>query len=187
MHKYVFADTNLFEQFSPITDIDWLALANCESATLLVSSVTIRELNRHKDGAANGRLKRKAAAVLSGLKRYSEQGAPAKIRAGVELEFQTQEPRIDFAAHQLDEQDGDDRLVATALTFALGKGLTSESVLVATGDFGLQLKLRSQPLVGIIPLPDELRLPDEPDAEERLIRELKEEVRTLRDAVPKLD
>jgi hypothetical protein len=186
MHKYIFTDTNLFEQFAPITDIDWLTLAGCESATLLVSSVTIRELNKHKDGTTRGRLKRRAAAALSNLKRYSDCGTPASIRDGVKLDFRMREPLIDFTAYHLDKEDNDDRLVASALAFAMAEHLAGESVLVATGDFGLGLKVRAQPLLSLLSLPEGLRLPDEQDADERLVGELRAKVERLQSNLPNL-
>ena len=187
MHKYVFTDTNLFEQFQPITNIDWLTLAGCDSATLLVPGVTLRELNEHKDGATRGRLKRKAAAALSDLKRYADRGTPAKIRDGVHLDFRTAEPLIDFSDYHLDKTLGDDRLIASAIEFASENKISAECVLVATGDFGLELKAKSQAMLRPLSMPDALRLPDEADEEEKQIRELKEEVRILRDALPDLD
>jgi hypothetical protein len=187
MHKYIFTDTNLFEQFQPITGIDWLALASCDSATLLVPSVTLRELNEHKDGATRGRLKRRAAAALIDLKKYSDQGTPAKIRDGVDLDFRVSEPLIDFAQHHLDERLNDDRLIASAIEFATERMITAECVLVATGDFGLELKVKSQSLLRSLPLPEALRLPDEVDAEEKQIRDLREELGNYQTSLPNLD
>jgi hypothetical protein len=186
MHKYIFTDTNLFEQFQPITDIEWLKLAGCDRVTLLVPSVTVRELNEHKDGATRGRLKRKAAAALIALKKYSDQGSPIEIRDGVELDFRQHEPLIDFESHHLDRGLDDDRLIAAAIDFAIEKKLTPESVMIATGDFGLQLKVKAQPLVELLALPDHLRLPDELDADEKRIRELEAEIGALRSARPRL-
>jgi hypothetical protein len=186
MHKYVFTDTNLFEQYQPITDIDWLALANCASVSLLVPSVTIRELNDHKDGATRGRLKRKASAALIQLKRYSDVGTPAKIREGVYLDFRPREPLIDFGMHHLDAKLNDDRLLASAIELAIEKQLGPQSVLVATGDFGLELKIKSQSLIAPLRLPDTVRLPNELDQEETRIKDLENEVRRLRGSIPQL-
>ena len=186
MHKYIFTDTNLFEQFQPITDIDWLKLAGCDRITLLVPSVTVRELNEHKDGATRGRLKRKAAAVLIALKKYSDQGTPIEIRDGVELDFKQREPLIDFATYHLDPGLDDDRLIASAISFAIEEKLTPESVIVTTGDFGLQLKIKAQPLIRLLPLPDELRLLDELGTDEKRVRELENELSNLKATFPDL-
>src|SRR5579872_1197745 len=184
MHKYVFLDTNVFEQFQPITDIDWLNLTGGERVTLLIPSSTIRELNEHKDGATRGRLRSKAAVALVQLKKYADQGLPAQIRDGVELNFRPQEPRIDFEAHHLDPKWDDDRLIASAVAFAAEGQLVRELVLVATGDFGLELKLNDQTYVGVLPLPDELRLPAELDSDEKEMRNLQRRVRELESAAP---
>jgi hypothetical protein len=186
MHKYIFTDTNLFEQFQPITDIDWLSLAGCDCATLLVPSVTIRELNEHKDGATRGRLKRRAAAALVQLRKYADQSAPVKIRDGVFLEFRENEPLIEFGSYHLDPQLNDDRLLASALALALEKGLGRDSVLVTTGDFGLELKAKSQQLIAPLALPETYRLSPELDEEEKQIRELKCRLQRLEKAAPDL-
>src|SRR5271166_6787200 len=67
MTKYIFTDTNLYEHFPPLTDVDWLTLADCETAVLIVPAIVITELNNHKDGATRARLKKKAKSVLSRL------------------------------------------------------------------------------------------------------------------------
>jgi hypothetical protein len=186
MHRYVFTDTNLFEQYQSITNIDWLTLAGCDFVSLEVPSVTVRELNDHKDGATRGRLKRRAGAALSALRKYSDEGTPAKVRESVHLEFRPREPLIDFGMYHLDPKLNDDRLIASAIELAIEKQLGPESVLVTTGDFGLELKIKSQPLISPLRLPDELRLPNEPDQEEARIRDLEAEILRLRSSVPEL-
>lgn len=184
MRKYVFLDTNVFEQFQPITDIDWLNLTQGERVTLLVASVTVRELNEHKDGAKRGRLRNKAAATLVQLKKYADQGLPVQLRDGVELNFRPQEPRIDFEAHRLDPKLADDRLIATAIAFVAEEQVASQRVLVASGDFGLELKIKDQNHIGVLPLPEALRLPAELDDDEKQIRNLQSRIRELESAAP---
>jgi hypothetical protein len=186
MHKYIFTDTNLFEQFQPITDIDWLSLAKCTSATLIIPAVTLKELNEHKDGASRGRLKRKAASALSALRRYSVEPAPVYVRPSVEIEFRPAEPNINFAEYHLSEGVEDDRLLAAGIQFSIENALDGLSVLITTGDFGLELKAKSQTLVAPLALPEAYRLPPEPDDEEKQIAEMKRRLLQLERAAPGL-
>jgi hypothetical protein len=186
MHKYIFVDTNLFEQFQPIENIDWLALAEGDGVTLVVPSVTLSELNRHKDGANRGRIKRRAASALSQLSKYARQEESSILRAGVDLAFRHQEPLIDFAAYRLSKDIADDRLLASAIEFACEGDFPDGSVMVATGDLGLELKTRAQRLISPLLLPSKLRLPDEADVDENKIRDLEGELRRLRNSAPQL-
>ncbi|HLH05732.1 MAG TPA: PIN domain-containing protein [Terriglobales bacterium] len=186
MHKYIFVDTNVFEQFQPIGDIDWLQIAACDTATLVVAPIVIFELNEHKDGATRSRLKKKSATVLSELRRMSGQTEPIRIRKNVDLEFRIKEPTIDFGSYQLSNSVSDDRLLAAAIEFALEKGLDRTSVLVATGDFGLELKARAQSLCGELRMPEANRLPLELDDDERELRELKRQLQEIQNASPDL-
>jgi hypothetical protein len=186
MHKYIFGDTNLFEEFLPIVDVDWLALADCTSATLVIPAATIRELNAHKDGANRGRLKRKAAAALIQLKKYKALAGRPQIRDNVFLEFRPQEPLINFADYHLDPTKNDDRLLASAIEFGLEKGLPRESILIATGDWGLELKADCQPSVTPLPLPDKYRLAPELDDEQKQTKDLQQRLQRLQGASPDL-
>jgi hypothetical protein len=186
MHKYVFTDTNLFEQFQPIENIDWLLLAGCDSVTLVIPAVTLSELNKHKDGATRGRIKRRAANTLSQLSKYARKETSPILRPGVNLIFRHQEPLIDFAAYHLSKDMPDDRLLASGIEFACERNIRDGSVMIATGDLGLELKTKAQSLVLPLPLSHNLRLPDEPDAEENRIKELEAEVKKLRSSAPEL-
>src|SRR5579885_114537 len=185
MHKYIFVDTNLFEQYQPIEDIDWLSLANCTSATIVIAPVVLSELNEHKDRGSRGRLKRKATSALSALRTYSIQSTPL-IRPLVDLRFRTKEPTIDFAGYQLNDSVNDDRLIASAIEFALEGNLDKATVFIATGDLGLELKTKSQNLVAPLPLPEERRLPQEPDDDEKEIQKLTKQLQQLQAAAPDL-
>ncbi len=187
MHKYVFTDTNLFEQFQPIENIDWVNLSGGDTVTLVVPAVTLSELNKHKDGAIRGRIKRRAANVLSQLSAYSRQPGRVVLRNGVDLIFRHQEPLIDFTERHLSKDVPDDRLLASAIEFAGEKNILDRSVMVATGDLGLELKIKGQDLLNPLLLPQELRLADELDPEETKIKELTTELQRIRSSIPELN
>jgi hypothetical protein len=186
MHKYIFTDTNLFEQFQPIENIAWLELAEADTVTLIVPNVTLGELNKHKDGATRPRLKRRSAGALSQLSKLSRTPEPRTLRPGVDLAFRHQEPLIDFAAHHLSKDVADDRLLASAVEFALENNLPHGAVMITTGDLGLELKVKGQALIEPLLLPPELQLPDEIDPAEAKIIELETELKSLRASVPRL-
>jgi len=184
--KYVFLDTNIFEQFQPIHDIDWPSVASCTSVALIIPPIVIRELNEHKDSASRGRLRRKADSTLKELHALSRNPTPIVIRQCVELLFEKREPLLDFVSYGLDEHVNDDRLIASAIAFAEAQGLPAETVLVATGDFGLQLKAEGQPRITCLPIPETYRLPAESDDEEKELRQLQRDLLQLRNTLPDL-
>ena len=186
MHKFIFIDTNIFEHFPPLKDIDFARLANCTSVTLVIPPITIRELNRHKDTSTRARLRRRAGAALRDLSHWSRTTPPVVIRPSVELTFRAKEPLIDFIAFHLRSDIPDDELLATAIEFAAEQKLGPESVLVTTANLGLLLKGQSQQAIQMLPMPESLRLPDEPDAEEKRIKELEQRLDNLSIGLPRL-
>ncbi len=186
MHKFVFLDTNVFEHFPPLEDIDWARLASADSVTLVIPQVTIRELNRHKDTSQRPRQKRRAADSLRKLSTLANAASSGAIRPAVDLVFRPHDALIDFSAFHLRRDVPDDELLASAIEFATEKRLDQGSVLVSTADLGLQLKGSSQLSIGVLPMPESMRLPDEPDSEERRVKELEERLQRLSGSLPKL-
>jgi hypothetical protein len=187
MHKFVFVDTNVFEHFPPLADVDWTELADCSSVTLVIPQVTIRELNRHKDTSPKPRARRRAAGALRKLSEWAKATPPVIIRPSVELSFRPNEALIDFATFHLRHDVPDDELLASAIEFASERQLGADSVLVSTADLGLQLKGRSQGTIKMLSMPESLRLPDEPDSEEKRLRELEESLQQISSRLPKLN
>jgi predicted ribonuclease YlaK len=186
MHKFIFIDTNVFEHFPPLSDLDWLKLAACTSATLVIPQITIRELNRHKDKSERSRQKRRAANALRDLSSWSRSPAPTTIRPSVDLIFWPNEPLIDFHSFRLSPDIPDDQLLASAIEFAKEKQLGPESVLVASADLGLEIKGRTQPSIQMLAMDETLRLADEMDPEERRTKELENRLRQLTSQIPQL-
>jgi hypothetical protein len=184
--KFIFTDTNLFEHFPPVSQIDWPGLACCGRVVLIVPPVTISELNKHKDTSTRSKLKRRATEALLELSRYSKLESPIEVRPNVEIQFRSREPLIDFGEFQLSPVVNDDRLLASAIEFAIEEGLDKAEVLVTTADLGLTLKVNGQTLIGGLPLPETLRLPDDLDDDSKKIKLLEDELRKLRNALPAL-
>ncbi|ABF39983.1 hypothetical protein Acid345_0980 [Candidatus Koribacter versatilis Ellin345] len=186
MHKFVFLDTNIFEHFPPITDIDWPRLADCDSVTLVISPVTIGELNRHKDGANRPRLKQRAATAIRLLSTYERLGGTPTVRTGTDILFLPNEPLINFAEHRLSSDIPDDRLLASAIEYALDHTLPSDRVLVTSADLGLTIKGKSKINVKMLAMDESLRIPQELEPEEKRIAELESQLQAFTARSPKL-
>ena len=187
MRKFIFVDTNIFEHFPSLTDIHWADLVGCSSVTLVIPQVTIRELNRHKDTSQKPLQKRRAADALRKLSEWSRLTPPVAIRPSVELEFSRQEPLIDFATFRLRRDVPDDELLASAIEFAADRHLDPSSVLVSSADLGLQLKGQSQETIRMLIMPESLRLPDEPDSEDKREKGLEERLQQISSHLPNIN
>ena len=185
-HKFIFLDTNVFEQFQPISTIYWLKLAGCTSATLLVPSVVLSELTEHKDSGGRERLRRRAGDAIRELRGYSQQKGTVEIRPGVSVVIRPKEPSINFGLHGLVETVKDDRLIAAAIEFEAEKNEYRGHVLIATGDFGLEMKASTYKQLAPLILPEALRIPEEGDEETKKIRQLEAQVRVLQSRSPSL-
>jgi hypothetical protein len=148
---------------------------------LIVSPVVIRELNRHKDSPTSIKTRERATAALSKLHEWSDRLSPIFIRNSVQLQFQVQDPTIDFEAFNLSRDIADDHLIASILEYRSESG--QDRTALVTADLGLKLKARTQH-IPVIQLKSSLRLPEELLPEEKRLRELESEVRRLRYRVP---
>jgi hypothetical protein len=82
----------------------------------------------------------------------------------------------------LDPNDPDDRLVASAIYYESRYG---KKPMIVTGDFGVRFTAEAHEFPLLI-LPDNLRLPDEPDEKDEELRKLKVENEKLRVQTPRL-
>ena len=96
--------------------------------------------------------------------------------------FLAGEPTIDFAQHGLDKQNHDDRLIASVIDFQSNNA--GALVTLVTADVVLQVKSRSR-RIEFVTLPDRIaKLPEDPDPQEKLIKQLQREVLELRLSAP---
>jgi PIN domain len=182
MKKYLVPDTNVFLHFPPIADIDWLSISGSEEATILIAPVVLKELNRHKDAPTNYKLRDRATKVLKELHARFKTSKPKEMRTGVQIEFLQQEPLVDFAKHRLSRDLADDWLIATTLQFKVDN--PDAHVAIVTADVGLEIKATIH--VEVIQMPENLRIPDDLDAQEKKIKELERQLRTIQSASPSL-
>lgn len=180
-NKISFVDTNLFLHFPALDQIDWLDLLRCDYAVIIVTATVIRELNRHKDAPVSLKLRERAASSLKKLYTYSELSAPIVVRDSVELQFNTREPLLNFASEGLSKEISDDFLMATILEFK--RNSPEANVVLMTDDLGLKLKAGTHE-INVVRPPEQLRLPDELDPNQKRVRELEEKVRLLQLQIP---
>jgi len=184
MDATAFVDTNTLPHYQPVDQIDWCGLLGADRVVVVVAQVIFRELNWVKDAPGVPRRKQnRAARVLRQLDEFTETQPDAVLRPGVLLSTDDRDPSIDFGQYLLNKDLGDDWLLASIIDYRL-RAPQSDPRLV-TCDTGLKLKARRLK-IKVHPLPDDLRLPQEPDPEEARIRELEKENRELRDRLPRL-
>ena len=182
--RVAFLDTTVFLHYQPIDQMDWLNVLNTRRAILIVTGLVIRQLNKHKHEPRNTRKRReRAGSALKRLESHSETNSPVMLRDSVELQFMAKSPVLDFAAHKLSPLEDDDWLIASMLEFR-GEASGADIVLV-TDDLGLKLKAKGHG-IPTVRLPETFKLPEEPDPDQRRIRELEEKLRQYQFASPDL-
>ncbi|MBD2841502.1 PIN domain-containing protein [Erythrobacter rubeus] len=162
--------------------IDWLKLTGYDECTVVIAPVLLRELERKKINASSRKFKQRCDKTIKFLSAKMEESDPIPLRQSVALMFRDQEPLLDFSEHRLSEAVDDDHYIASGIEL---ESETGKQVFIASGDTGLKMKLRSRS-IDILELPNELRLPEEPDDDEKARRADKAELERLRNSLPTL-
>lgn len=179
---YCFLDTNIFLEFRPITEINWVKELNTSSVCLVVTSVVIREMDKHKSGSSN-RLRKRARRSLTHLENLDVK-TDNEIRDGVSLRFDLSEPKqATLESNNLSAYVPDDILLAKVIEFRAEH--RSTDVAIVSDDRTVRLKARGYDL-DVPALSDDYRLPHEIDPLEQENRELRNELLRLRNRQPKL-
>lgn len=179
---YCFLDTNIFHEFRPITEIHWLKELGAVKVCLVVTSIVVQELDRHK-GGHNNRLKKKARKWTAFLENL-EVGSDNEISKNVTLRLDLSEPKVDtFNEYNLSASVADDRLLAKAIEFAKLK--KAHNVAVVSDDSAVRLKARGHNL-NVPLLSEDNRLEHEPDPVMQELNELRIENSRLQNSQPKL-
>ncbi len=185
MNKIIYLDTNIFLHYQPFTQINWLEIVKAESVTIVIPPITLRELNNHKDSHSRVQVKKRASETIKKLSGLLDTGKTAKIAEGVFVFFEDRDSTIDFAAHQLNFNIQDDQLIASIL---LNKQEAPEQHLVlVTSDLGLALVAKAgRQGINTQKMPDNFRIPDEPDPNENKVKQLEQQIRELNSRTPTL-
>lgn len=171
----ILPDTNVLLHYPPLDQIDWLSITNEPEIRLVICLEVVKELDAKKSDPALGERAKRAI-------REIRAGAGRRIRTGVTLEVFNEQLRISDFPASMSPDSADDRIVFYAKRLA-EKDRTE--VRVATEDLGMELRCAAN-AIGIIALPNELRLAE--PASDLLKREQKltAELQMLRAQLPKL-
>ena len=178
---HVFLDANAALHFKRPDQIEWRTLANANEVVLVAAPILVQELEEQKVINRSSKLRDRAAEYIRWLHQFVRR-PDTEVRGGVRWWFLPDEPQLDFAAERLSQTIADDHLIASVLDYTRQSGVT---VLVATADLGLEIKLRSRG-IGVLELPDDLRLPAEPDPLELENRNLRRQIARFEARMPRL-
>ena len=176
----IFFDTNIALHYLRLDQIDWAGVTGHKYAEIVVSSVVLSELDKHKTDNFSKKLRRRAAEYSAWL---LEKFSNPSLNRNVSLIFRPNEPMLDFVQHQLDGTILDDRLIATVIEYA--DEFPERPVVVITADLGLILKLKMRG-ISVSSLPDKLRLAEEPDADETELKNLRSQLARYGNRMPRL-
>ena len=178
---YVFIDANTALHFKRPDQVDWLKLTGAGKVVLVATPILLRELEEQKIINNSRKLRERAAKYIKWLDNFVEVPG-TEVRSKVTWMFLTDEPQIDFGAERLSETISDDQLIASVLCHS---SQSDERPIVATADIGLKVKLKNR-RIEVLVLPDDLRLPDEPDPIERENEDLRNKITRLESRMPRL-
>lgn len=155
MTKHAFLDTNIFLHCKTIEQIDLPTILNTDRVIVVISRITIRELDDQKDHNPNRHLRDRARKALKLIETWAEQ--EREIRAGVIPKVYQKNPAFPLQEHNLDPSRGDDVLVASILQYRTD--YPGETVCLISQDTGPRLTAKVYEIEST-QLPAPCRLPD---------------------------
>jgi hypothetical protein len=187
---YAFLDTNIFLEFKDFDQIDWPAVLGYRHICLVVSPVTLTEIERFKYDQKSERrqarsrlITKKLHDIIFSVSANEEASIPG--RSGVTLLALTASPNVS-SYPGLEHTIADDQLIASVLTFTADRSDTDRQDILLIGDDGGCLnKARARGVVARR-LDDQFRLPDEPSATQKELAQLKRQLQDLQFRQPKL-
>jgi Holliday junction resolvase RusA-like endonuclease len=180
--KYVFLDAMIFLHFKPLEQIDWPTLLNSTPVRLVLTRITIREIDKHKSVHPSPKIKDRARRILKKLETFSK-SPDMPIREGVEITFYDEMPSLDYPSYGLNPDWSDDIFIATIITY--GQKWDRNSIVLVTDDTGVRIKAKSLN-IETFELPDDLRLPIDPDPLVEENRKLREKLTIISATLPEL-
>lgn len=177
--QYLFLDTHIYLHAQPVDQIPWPDVVGVKSIALVVPHVTIRELDRKKRDGRTRRIRSRARKTSIKIVHLVE--GDGVLREGVWLEEYQRLPRVDFGKLDLDEADGDDRLLATILTYKCQH--PERHVSLVTNDAVPRLKARRLG-IDVRALAEKYMLEPELSELEKELREAKTEAARAKGAQP---
>jgi hypothetical protein len=178
--KVVF-DTMVYLHYKSFDELSLVDILGPPPHTILVPRITLRELDKHKNTHPSARIRERARKILKKIEYWA---AGEEVRPGISLEFLASAHTVDYQSLGLDPHWNDDVLIASVLQYRT-EHPDEGSVMLVTQDSGPRM-MASQFGVPVLELPNEYRLPAEPDPLEVENRELRRTILELQQATPKL-
>ena len=181
--KFVFLYTNAYLHYQMFDQIKWVNILESDQIVIVVPPVIIRELNKHKDTHPHQRVKKRAAAVIKKLHELVRSGTLVPLNEHIGILFEDRDPLLDYQTYQLNKEIQDDQLIASVIVCRIEN--PGYETLLVTSDYGLHLltKARRQEITTVT-LPDNLKLAEEPDPEQKRIKELEQKIHELTQKLP---
>jgi predicted ribonuclease YlaK len=180
-HIFVFIDTMIFLHYRTIEEINFPELLKVDSISIIVSRITLRELDEQKNIHAQSKIRERAKKVLNKIEEWIK--TENSIRPKVDIKYYSSIPNINFEKHGLNQNWNDDYLLATILQYR--EENPAHNVLLISQDSGPRLTAHHLN-ISSIELPQEFKLPIESDPLEIENRELKRTLAKIQSALPQL-
>lgn len=179
----LFIDTMVFLHYRPLHELNLTNLLNCQSVTVVVPRVTVKELDEKKDSHSDRKVKDRARRALYAIYKAITTGSKLEGDIGIEQYFV--HPEAKLVELRLNPSSSDDILVAAAVTYQIEN--PNCKVVVLTEDVGPRLTCFEHGISTAEKLDDSLKLASTLDATERELRDAKKELQRQSNAQPKIE
>jgi rRNA-processing protein FCF1 len=176
-----FLDTMIFLHFKLFDEVDWRTVLQADNITIIILPVIVGELDKQKDTHTNQKIRKRAKSVSKKFHNLFENSLEAELRDGVVIKYEDVEPDVNFKSNNLNPDRQDDNQLASIIHYK--DSHPEERIVLITEDLNLKTKARVRG-VETMNMPDELEYHDEPDPNEKLIKELRQQVLELQNQFP---
>lgn len=176
-----FLDSMIYLHYRSIEEIDLRPIIGTDDITIVIPRVTLHDLDKQKNTHRSSKVRDRARRILKKIEQWMSGQAP--VRQGVSVEFFPVAPTIDYQKYGLNPQWSDDVLIASILEYS--RTHTGEETVLITQDSSPRMIAR-QLGIAVAELPEEMKLPEEPDPLEVENRELSKKLERLQNALPQL-
>lgn len=177
-------DTNDFLEHRRFTEVPWPELVSASAVVLVVPWQVVSELDSNKTNNRSATKRERARELLPLIEHYAQLSGGAEVRSGVTMQFFSANVEDICRKHDLTPTSPDQVIVASAL--ALKDRYQGGSVVLVTGDTGMRMTARRVGLT-VVAMPEDLRLPQALDDEERQRREIERELKRYQSRKPAFD
>ena len=175
----LFVDTMMFLHFRPLGELKLLELFGVDSITVVVPSITIKELDKHKSTHPSKKVRERALRAVRGF----ETGF-ASQSASIAAELFWSHPKAEIEANEMNSESADEVLVASMLAYQIKH--PNENIALLTDDAFPRLLCKQHGMTAKC-VDESFRWVEDVDPVEAEIRELKRQLQRLTNAMPKLE